>query len=98
MVLIGAVLLAVLAIGALARAHRSLVPLHAEPLEVADDRLLAAGHVPGRIGVVDPQQQPVAERAVRDGAERVPDVERAGRAGREANAFHDATLVSSSIV
>src|SRR5207247_8794968 len=38
-------------------AHGALVPPDAEPLEVADDRLLAAGHVPRGVGVVDPQQQ-----------------------------------------
>ena len=54
----------------------------------SEDRLLAAGHVPRRVGVVDPQQQPVAERAVRDGAERVADVQRPGRAGREAGPDH----------
>ncbi len=68
-------------------AHRPLVPLHAQPLQVVENRLLAARHVPGRVGVVDPQQQPVAEAAVGDRRQRVPDVQRAGRARREANAL-----------
>ena len=83
----------------LALAHRPLVPLDSEPLEVAQQLLLTAGHVARRVGVVDPEQQPVAEAAVGDRAERVPDVQRAGRAGSEADLLHGvASVVSSSIV
>src|SRR5262249_58568058 len=73
---------------ALALAHRSLVPLEPEPAEVADDLLLPTGHVPGGVGVVDSQQHPVPESPVRDRAEGVADVERAGRAGGETDPFH----------
>ena len=60
--------------------------------EIGDDRLLAARNVPRRVGVVDPQQQVVAEAAVGDGAQRVADVERSGRAGREPDASHGPSL------
>ena len=73
-------------------ANRPLVPLHAQPLQVAENRLLAARHVPGRVCVVDPQQQPVAEAAVGEGRQRVPDVQRPGRARCEANASHPTIL------
>ena len=73
-------------------ANRPLVPLHAQPLQVVENRLLAARHVSGRVGVVDPKQQPVAEAAVGDGRQRVPDVQRPGRARREANASHRSIL------
>ena len=76
----------------LARADRPLVPLDTEPLEVAHDRLLASGDVPARIGVVDPEQHRVAESAVRDRAERVADVERAGGARREPRLRHAVSL------
>ena len=59
----------------LALAHRPIVPREPEPLKVADDLLLPARHVPLRIGVVDPEQHPVAEAAVGDGAEGVTDVQ-----------------------
>src|SRR3954452_9195548 len=36
----------------LARACGAFVPLEPEPLQVADDVVLAAGHVPARVGVV----------------------------------------------
>jgi hypothetical protein len=48
--------------------HRPLVPVDPEPLQVAQQLVLAAGHVAGRVGVVYPQQHPVAERPVGDGA------------------------------
>ena len=70
----------------LALAHRPLVPVDPEPAQVVEDRLLAAGQVARRVGVVDAQQHRVAEVAVGDRAERVADVERAGRARREADA------------
>jgi hypothetical protein len=58
------------ALAALALPDRALVPLDAEPAEILEDRLLPARKVPGRIGVVDPQQKAAAEVAVGDGAER----------------------------
>ena len=73
-------------------AHRPLVPLDAEPLEIGSDRLLAARDVARRVRVVDSQQEPVAEVAVRDGAQRVADVERPGRARCEAHSGHGASL------
>jgi hypothetical protein len=82
-----------------ALAHRPLVPLDSEPLEVAQQLLLTAGHVARGVGVVDPEQQPVAETAVGDRAERVADVQRTGWAGSEADLLHGvASVVSSSIV
>ena len=69
----------------------------AEPLEVGGDRLGAAFDVARRVGVVDPQEQRAAvlvgEAAVRDRAERVAEMERAGRARSEADADHGASLV-----
>ena len=77
---------------ALALAHRPFVPRDAEPLEVGDDRLLAARDVARGIGVVDAEKHPVAEPPVRDRAERVADVERARRARSEADANHAASV------
>ena len=48
--------------------QRPLVPADAEPLEIGLDRLRATLDVPGRIGVVDPQQEGAAEVAVGDRA------------------------------
>ena len=73
---------------ALALADRALVPVDAEPLEVAEDLLLAAGNVARRIGVVDAQEHPVAEVPVCDSAERVPDVEGTRGARCEPDALH----------
>ena len=72
----------------LALANRALLPGEPEPLEVSDDLLFSAGHVSLRIGVVDPEQHPVAEAAVGDGAEGVTDVQGAGRTGCEADSLH----------
>ena len=85
-------------VGALALAHRPLVPRDPEPLEVGEDRLLPARDVARRIGVVDPQQQPARRRRapVRDRAERVADVERARRARCEADFDHRPSLGLSS--
>ena len=79
----------------LALADRALLPGEPEPLEVADDLLLPARHVPLRIGVVDPQQHPVAEAAVGDGAEGVTDVQGAGRAGCETDSLHRVASLES---
>ena len=72
-------------VGAVALPHGPLVPLDPEPAQVVEDRLLAAGHVASRIGVVDPQQHRAAKVAVGDRAERISDVERARRARSEAD-------------
>ena len=75
-----------LAIDAIALPDRPVVPDDPEPLEVRHELLLPARHVPGRIGVVDPQQHPVAAPPVGDGREGAADVQRAGRARGEADA------------
>jgi hypothetical protein len=62
------------ALRSFALADRPFVPVQSEPPQVGDDRLLPARNGPGRVGVVDPQEHPIAERTVCDGAERVPDV------------------------
>src|SRR5207245_10641326 len=63
-------------------------PPQAAPLEPPEDGRLPAGPVPRRLRVVDPEQHPVADGAVRDGAEGVPDMQRARRAGSESHALH----------
>ena len=77
-----------MAVGALALADWTLVPHDAEPLQVPEDP--AGVLVARRVGVVDPQQQRpaplVREAAVRDGRQRVAEMERARRARREADA------------
>ena len=81
---------------ALALEQRPLVPADAEPLEIHDDRFRAAFDVPGRVGVVDPEQEAAAvlvrEAAVGDGAQRAPEMERARRARGEAHTSHVRTL------
>src|SRR5262249_6234465 len=85
---------------ALALRHRSLVPGDTEPLEVGGDRLGSAGDGPRRVGVVDAQQQRATvlfgEAPVRDGAERASEMQRAGRARREAHPDHARTLRARS--
>ena len=75
---------------ALALSNRPFVELDVEPGEIAEDRLLATRDRSCRIRVVDPQQQRtsvrVREATVRDGRERVAEVQRAGRARGEADA------------
>ena len=83
-------------LGSRGRPHRPFVPLDAEPAQVLDDRLLPARDVARGIGVVDPEQHPLAEVARRDRAECVADVQRAGRAGREADARHRASAPVTS--
>ena len=80
---------------ALALADGAFVPVHAEPLEIAPDLVLAAGNVARCIGVVDAQEHPVAEIPVGDCAERVPDVEGARGARCEADALHGALNLHS---
>jgi len=72
----------------LALPYRPFVPRDSEPVEVAENRLLAPLDVPRRIGVVDSEQHPVARAPVDDRAERVANVERARRARSEAHANH----------
>ena len=84
------------ALGALALPHRPVVPLDAEPAQVLDDRLLSARDVARGVGVVDAQQEPVSEAAVRDGAQRVADVQRPGRARSEPDAHHQSVAAASS--
>jgi hypothetical protein len=72
----------------LALANRAVVPREPEPLEVAQQLLLPAGQIASRVGVVDPQQRPPAQRAVRDRAERVANVQGARRARSEARSLH----------
>ena len=78
------------ALGSFALPDRPFVPADPEPLEIGENRLLAAGDDALRVGVVDAQHERatvlVGECAVGDGAERVAEVERAGRARREADA------------
>src|SRR3954464_11970438 len=87
-----------MAFATVALPHRTPPPLESEPLEVAKELLLPARDVARRVGIVDPEQQPVAERPVGGGAERVSDVQRPRRARGEADPFHGSTLVSRSIV
>src|SRR5207253_1234675 len=72
----------------LALPHRPFVPFEPEPLEVVDDLRLPAGNVARGVRVVDPEQHPVAEAPVGDGAESVPDVQGTGRAGCETDSGH----------
>src|SRR6266545_2100995 len=73
---------------ALALPHGPFVPGQPQPPEVVNDLLLPARDVPRRVGVVDAKQHPVAQPAVRDGTQGVPDMERAGWAGCETNSGH----------
>jgi A/G-specific adenine glycosylase len=79
---------------ALALPDGPLVPLDLEPAEVVEDRLLAARKVPSGVGVVDPQQHPVAEGAVRHRAKGVADVKRARGARGEAHSSHSEPKVT----
>src|SRR6266516_3866201 len=84
---------------ALTLTNGPLVPLDAQPLEIGDDRLFAAGKVAGGIGVVDSEQHPVTQAAIRNRGEGVADMQRAGRAGGKTDALHSAgqsTLASSA--
>src|SRR5205814_10686868 len=84
------------AFGALALTHRALVPPETEPFEVVEDRLGAARHVPGGIGVVDAEEERpavlVGEDAICHRAERPSQVERAGGARRKTHTDHARTL------
>ena len=85
-------------LGAVALPHGAVVPHDPEPDEVVEDRLLAPGQVAREVGVVDPQEHPVAEPPVRNCAHRVADVQRPGRAGGKTHADHGATLVAARVV
>ena len=78
----------------LALAHRSLVPVEAEPAEVGLDRLGAALDVACCIRVVDPQEEApvvvVGEPPVRDRAQRAAEVQRSRGARGEADSDHEA--------
>src|SRR6266536_4738983 len=63
------------------------LPSQAEPFEVAHDLPLPTWHVPLRIGVVDPQEHPVAQPAVGDRADDVTDAWGPGGARCEADSF-----------
>src|SRR5204862_7597253 len=80
--------------GALALADGAFVPLDAGPGEVGDDRVLAAGHVAFGVGVIDPEQQPVAKSAVGNRTEGVADVQGAGRTRCEADFSHSEPKVT----
>ncbi len=77
----------------LALPDRPLVPRDPEPLEIAEDRLLAARDVARSVGVVDPQQHPVAQPAVSDRAQGIAEVERARRARRKTDSDRHASSV-----
>ena len=81
-----------MALRALALTHGPLVPGKPEPFQIPHDRLLPAGDVARGIGVVDPEQHPVAKPPVRDRAQRVADVKRARRARRKADSDHRASV------
>ena len=72
-------------------ADRAVVERDFEPREVSENRLLTALHGPRRIGVVDAQDERpcvlVCEPPVRHGRQGVSQMQRAGRARREADAY-----------
>ena len=73
-----------------ALSQRPFIPCDAEPAQILENRLLTAGDVARRIGVVDSKDEHAAARvgkgAVGDGTERVAQMQRPRRARREANA------------
>ena len=83
-------------LGALALAHRTVVPRDPEPAQVVDDRLLPARDVPRSVRVVEAQQEPVADATVRDRAQGIADVQRARRARREPDARPHSVAAASS--
>ena len=78
--------------------HGAFVPPDPEPVEIDEDRFLAARHDLRRIGVVDPKHEAptvlVGEPAIRDGRQGVPEVERTGRARGEPDANAHASIVT----
>ena len=84
---------------AFALPNRAVVEQDAEPLEIAQDRRLPTLDRARRVGVVDAQDQHaclrVGEAAVGDGRQRVPEVERAGRARCEPKSnVHSASIAT----
>jgi hypothetical protein len=73
------------AIGPLALPRRPFVPGEPEPLEILQDRVDRPRHLARPVGVVDPQQQPLAAAPVRDRRQGAAEVQRPGRARREAD-------------
>ena len=69
-----------------ALAHRPVVPIDAEPAQVVGDRVGRALELAAGVGVVDAEEQPLAAPPVGDGRERAAEMERPGRARREAGA------------
>ena len=61
------------------------IPSHSRSSRIASS---PPGTLRARVGVVDPQQHPVAEPPIRDGAQRVAEMERARGARREADSRH----------
>ena len=78
--------------------QRALVPADPEPVEVRQDRVLAPADGARGIRVVDAQNEHAAslvrEPPVGDGGQRIADVERPRRAGREADADAHASIVT----
>ena len=77
-------------------AHRALVPRELEPAEIVQDRSLATVDGPRRVGVVDAEHEDppvlVGEPTVRDGRQRVAEVQRPRRTGREPDANAHASI------
>jgi A/G-specific adenine glycosylase len=72
----------------------AIVPLDPEPAEIVDDRLLTAREIAGGVGVVDSQQHPIGEGAVRHRPEGIAYVKRAGGARRIAHSSHSEPKVT----
>ena len=79
---------------ALALPYGALFPADSEPLEIAEDSGLRFTFDPGRIRVVDPEDEHavtlVCEASIRNRGESPAEVQRPGRARGEANACHRA--------
>ena len=58
-----------------ALANRSVVPGDSDPVEVGEDLLDGALDLPGAVGVVDPEQEPVAPAPVRHGGQGAAEME-----------------------
>ena len=76
----------------LALAHRPLVEVDAQPLQISEDPCFRALLGPRGVRVVDSQDESavllVREMPVRDRRERAPEVKGTGRARGEANPHH----------
>ena len=60
---------------AFALANRAVVPCDSDPVEVGEDLLDGALDLPGAVGVVDPEQKPVAPAPVRHGGQGAAEME-----------------------